>query len=43
MNITKQKLTLRYTVQASGYRGGEGRGEEKDRGRGFRGKVLCVK
>ena len=37
MNITKQKETLRYKVQTSGYQWSSGREEKQDRGRRLRG------
>ena len=36
MYITKQKQTHKYREQTSGYQGGEGRGNEQDRGMGLR-------
>lgn len=42
MNITEQKWTSKYRKQTTGYRGGVGRGEEQDSGRGLKGTNYCA-
>ena len=41
-NTTKQKQTLRYKKQTSGYQWRDGRGEGQARDRGPRGTNYCV-
>lgn len=43
-SISKEKQTHRYRAQTtSGYQWGEERRERKERGRGLRGKTVCIK
>ena len=42
--MTKRKHTHRRREQTSGYHWGQGRKEEQDQDRGFKGyKLLCIK